>query len=277
VTCSGSISSVGGRRRGGSSFWPPFPVLDDAGHRSPLSGLPALVARIRRRKSPGEDQGEARTARDVGRGAAATPGDGSREGSVPRGSSRGGPFRGVRAPRTAGKAFVCRARPARAAQGRRGGGRRGDAAGERTGAADQARGARHRRPDHRDSNRPWSDVRVRPRGDKANRVSAMADDLALAMRCESVARGPNIPGKGVMDSRSRTHAGHRSSFGSCSGVPPTHPRPALSLAMGRTSSAIRWSGTSGRCPTPDRRRHRVGKSVALHTMILSILFRATPR
>src|SRR3970282_2683442 len=31
-----------------------------------------------------------------------------------------------------------------------------------------------------------------------NRVVAMAGDLALAMRCESVRVVPNIPGKGVM-------------------------------------------------------------------------------
>ncbi len=35
-------------------------------------------------------------------------------------------------------------------------------------------------------------------GIKAHRVSAMAGDLALAMRCESVRVIPNIPGKGVM-------------------------------------------------------------------------------
>jgi len=62
------------------------------------------------------------------------------------------------------------------------------------------------------------------------------------------ARGPQHPGKGVMDSRSRTHAGpDRPS--ELLGCPPTHPpSPRCHWPWGRTSSAIRWLGTSGRCP-----------------------------
>ena len=115
-------------------------------------------------------------------------------------------------------------------------------------------------------------------GIKANRVSAMADDLALAMRVESVRVVPNIPGKGVMGfeipNARRVPIVLRELLG-CSAY--ASAVPALSLAMGKDifgDPVVRdlakmphllIAGATGS-----------GKSVALHTMILSILFRGTP-
>jgi S-DNA-T family DNA segregation ATPase FtsK/SpoIIIE len=115
-------------------------------------------------------------------------------------------------------------------------------------------------------------------GIKANRVVAMADDLALAMRCESVRVVPNIPGKGVMGfeipNEGRARITLREVLGS---RPYAESEATLSLALGKDifgEPVVRdlskmphllIAGATGS-----------GKSVALHTMILSILFRATP-
>jgi S-DNA-T family DNA segregation ATPase FtsK/SpoIIIE len=106
----------------------------------------------------------------------------------------------------------------------------------------------------------------------------MAGDLALAMRCESVRVVPNIPGKGVMGfeipNEGRARITLREILGS---RPYAESEAALSLALGKDifgEPVVRdlskmphllIAGTTGS-----------GKSVALHTMILSILFRATP-
>jgi len=115
-------------------------------------------------------------------------------------------------------------------------------------------------------------------GIKANRVSAMAEDLALAMRCESVRVVPNIPGKGVMGFEIPN--AHRAPIvlRELLGCPAyASAVPTLSLAMGKDifgDPVVRdlakmphllVAGATGS-----------GKSVALHTMILSILFRGTP-
>ena len=115
-------------------------------------------------------------------------------------------------------------------------------------------------------------------GIKANRVVGMADDLALAMRCESVRVVPNIPGKGVMGfeipNEGRARITLREILGS---RPYAESEATLSLALGKDifgEPVVRdlskmphllIAGATGS-----------GKSVALHTMILSILFRATP-
>ena len=115
-------------------------------------------------------------------------------------------------------------------------------------------------------------------GVKANRVVAMAGDLALAMRCESVRVVPNIPGKGVMGfeipNESRVFIALRELLG-CQAY--ADAEAALSLVMGKDifgEPVIRdlskmphllIAGATGS-----------GKSVALHSLILSILFRATP-
>jgi S-DNA-T family DNA segregation ATPase FtsK/SpoIIIE len=115
-------------------------------------------------------------------------------------------------------------------------------------------------------------------GIKANRVSAMADDLALAMRCESVRVVPNIPGKGVMGfeipNALRAAIVLRELLG-CSAYAAAGS--TLSLAMGKDIFGEPVVRDLGKMP------HLLiagatgsGKSVALHTMILSILFRATP-
>jgi S-DNA-T family DNA segregation ATPase FtsK/SpoIIIE len=106
----------------------------------------------------------------------------------------------------------------------------------------------------------------------------MAGDLALAMRCESVRVVPNIPGKGVMGfeipNESRVFIALRELLG-CQAY--ADAEAALSLVMGKDifgEPVIRdlskmphllIAGTTGS-----------GKSVALHSLILSILFRATP-
>jgi S-DNA-T family DNA segregation ATPase FtsK/SpoIIIE len=115
-------------------------------------------------------------------------------------------------------------------------------------------------------------------GIKANRVSAMADDLALAMRCESVRVVPNIPGKGVMGfeipNARRTAIVLRELLG-CPGY--ASAGTTLALALGKDIFGEPVVRDLGKMP------HLLiagatgsGKSVALHTMILSILFRATP-
>jgi len=115
-------------------------------------------------------------------------------------------------------------------------------------------------------------------GIKANRVSAMADDLALAMRCESVRVVPNIPGKGVMGFEipnvRRSPIVLRELLG-CAHY--TSATSMLTLALGKDIFGEPVVRDLGKMP------HLLiagatgsGKSVALHTMILSILFRATP-
>jgi S-DNA-T family DNA segregation ATPase FtsK/SpoIIIE len=115
-------------------------------------------------------------------------------------------------------------------------------------------------------------------GVKANRVMAMAGDLALAMRCESVRVVPNIPGKGVMGfeipNGKRANISLRELLG-CKAYADSEAM--LSLVVGKDifgEPVIRdlskmphllIAGATGS-----------GKSVALHSMILSILFRATP-
>ncbi len=115
-------------------------------------------------------------------------------------------------------------------------------------------------------------------GIKANRVSAMADDLALAMRCESVRVVPNIPGKGVMGIEIPNARRAPIVLRELLGCPAyASAVPALSLAMGKDIFGDPVVRDLARMP------HLLiagatgsGKSVALHTMILSILFRATP-
>ncbi|MGA7104727.1 MAG: DNA translocase FtsK 4TM domain-containing protein [Candidatus Deferrimicrobiaceae bacterium] len=115
-------------------------------------------------------------------------------------------------------------------------------------------------------------------GVKANRVVAMAGDLALAMRCESVRVVPNIPGKGVMGfeipNEKRAFISLRELLG-CQAYADSEAM--LSLVIGKDifgEPVIRdlskmphllIAGATGS-----------GKSVALHSLILSILFRATP-
>ncbi|MGE5189730.1 MAG: DNA translocase FtsK [Gemmatimonadota bacterium] len=115
-------------------------------------------------------------------------------------------------------------------------------------------------------------------GVKANRVVAMAGDLALAMRCESVRVVPNIPGKGAMGFEIPNGKRARISLRELLGCRPyAESEAALSLAMGKDifgEPVVRdlskmphllIAGATGS-----------GKSVALHSLILSILFRATP-
>jgi S-DNA-T family DNA segregation ATPase FtsK/SpoIIIE len=115
-------------------------------------------------------------------------------------------------------------------------------------------------------------------GIKANRVSAMADDLALAMRCESVRVVPNIPGKGVMGfeipNARRSPIVLREMLG-CAAY--SSAVSALTIALGKDIFGEPVVRDLGKMP------HLLiagatgsGKSVALHTMILSVLFRATP-
>ncbi len=115
-------------------------------------------------------------------------------------------------------------------------------------------------------------------GVKANRVVSMAGDLALAMRCESVRVVPNIPGKGVMGFEIPNDRRARISLRELLGCRAyAESEAALSLAMGKDifgEPVVRdlskmphllIAGATGS-----------GKSVALHSLILSILFRATP-
>jgi len=115
-------------------------------------------------------------------------------------------------------------------------------------------------------------------GIKANRVSAMADDLALAMRCESVRVVPNIPGKGVMGFEIPNARRASIVLRELLGCPAyASASTTLALAMGKDIFGEPVVRDLGKMP------HLLiagatgsGKSVALHTMVLSILFRATP-
>ncbi|MBI5576604.1 MAG: DNA translocase FtsK [Deltaproteobacteria bacterium] len=115
-------------------------------------------------------------------------------------------------------------------------------------------------------------------GIKANRVVAMADDLALAMQCESVRVVPNIPGKGVMGFEIPNEGRDRILLREILGSRAYAEADAvLSLALGKDIFGEPVVRDLSRMP------HLLiagatgsGKSVALHTMILSILFRATP-
>ncbi len=115
-------------------------------------------------------------------------------------------------------------------------------------------------------------------GIKANRVSAMAGDLALAMRCESVRVVPNIPGKGVMGFEIPNARRSPIVLREMLGCPAyASAVPVLTLALGKDIFGDPVVRDLGKMP------HLLiagatgsGKSVALHTMILSILFRATP-
>jgi len=106
----------------------------------------------------------------------------------------------------------------------------------------------------------------------------MAGDLALAMRCESVRVVPNIPGKGAMGFEIPNETRARIALRELLGCRPyAESDAALSLAMGKDifgEPVVRdlskmphllIAGATGS-----------GKSVALHSLILSILFRATP-
>jgi S-DNA-T family DNA segregation ATPase FtsK/SpoIIIE len=115
-------------------------------------------------------------------------------------------------------------------------------------------------------------------GIKANKVSAMADDLALAMRCESVRVVPNIPGKGVMGfeipNARRSSIVLRELLG-CAAY--SSAASVLTLALGKDIFGEPVVRDLGKMP------HLLiagatgsGKSVALHTMVLSVLYRATP-
>ncbi|MEW6720021.1 MAG: DNA translocase FtsK 4TM domain-containing protein [Thermodesulfobacteriota bacterium] len=115
-------------------------------------------------------------------------------------------------------------------------------------------------------------------GIKANRVSAMAGDLALAMRCGSVRVIPNIPGKGVMGFEIPNARRSPIVLREMLGCPAYSSAPSvLTLAVGKDIFGEPVVRDLGKMP------HLLiagatgsGKSVALHTMILSILFRATP-
>ncbi len=115
-------------------------------------------------------------------------------------------------------------------------------------------------------------------GVKANRVSAMAGDLALALCCESVRVVPNIPGKGVMGFEIPNDERARISLREIlSGRAFAEDNAPLPLVLGKDifgEPVVRdlsrmvhllVAGATGS-----------GKSVALHGMLLSLLFRATP-
>src|SRR3972149_3483284 len=115
-------------------------------------------------------------------------------------------------------------------------------------------------------------------GVKANRVVGMAGDLALAMRCESVRVVPNIPGKGVMGfeipNGKRALTSLRELLG-CKAY--AESEAMLSLVVGKDifgEPVIRDLSTMPRLLIAGATGS--GKSVALHSLILSILFRATP-
>jgi S-DNA-T family DNA segregation ATPase FtsK/SpoIIIE len=115
-------------------------------------------------------------------------------------------------------------------------------------------------------------------GVKISKVAALAADLALAMKCEAVRVVPNIPGKGVMGfeipNEKRSKIVLREILG-CRAF-ATMPSP-LAIAIGKDLFGepvvrdlakmphLMIAGATG-----------AGKSVGMNSMILSILYRATP-
>jgi S-DNA-T family DNA segregation ATPase FtsK/SpoIIIE len=115
-------------------------------------------------------------------------------------------------------------------------------------------------------------------GVKIARVAALSNDLALAMRCEAVRVVPNIPGKGVMGfeipNEKRAKIVLREILGCRAFAESTSP---LAIAIGKDLFGepivrelakmphLMIAGATG-----------AGKSVGMNSMILSILYRATP-
>jgi S-DNA-T family DNA segregation ATPase FtsK/SpoIIIE len=115
-------------------------------------------------------------------------------------------------------------------------------------------------------------------GVKISRVAALAADLALAMRCEAVRVVPNIPGKGVMGfeipNEKRAKIVLREILGCRAFADSTSP---LAIAIGKDLFGepivrdlakmphLMIAGATG-----------AGKSVGMNSMILSLLYRATP-
>ena len=111
----------------------------------------------------------------------------------------------------------------------------------------------------------------RPRRGSGEPGLAMGDDLALAMR-SSRWRGSDIPGKGVMDSRSQRPQGPIVLRDA--GCPAYAPPSTLSMAMGKDILAT-GGQDSGRAPPPDRRRDR-NREERASTDDLSILSARRP-
>ncbi len=115
-------------------------------------------------------------------------------------------------------------------------------------------------------------------GVKIARVAALSNDLALAMKCEAVRVVPNIPGKGVMGfeipNEKRAKIVLREILGCRAFADSASP---LAIAIGKDLFGepivrdlakmphLMIAGATG-----------AGKSVGMNSMILSILYRATP-
>jgi S-DNA-T family DNA segregation ATPase FtsK/SpoIIIE len=116
-------------------------------------------------------------------------------------------------------------------------------------------------------------------GVKASRVVSLAGDLALAMRCEAVRVVPNIPGKGAMgleipNPRRSTIRLRELLASKAYAAADTH----LPIAMGKDLFGEPVVRDLSRMP------HLLiagatgtGKSVFLHSLILSILYRSDPK
>jgi S-DNA-T family DNA segregation ATPase FtsK/SpoIIIE len=115
-------------------------------------------------------------------------------------------------------------------------------------------------------------------GVKIARVAALANDLALAMKCEAVRVVPNIPGKGVMgfeipnDKRSKIVL--REILG-CRAFADS--QSLLTIAIGKDLFGEPIVRDLARMPhLMIAGATGAGKSVGMNSMILSILYRATP-
>jgi S-DNA-T family DNA segregation ATPase FtsK/SpoIIIE len=115
-------------------------------------------------------------------------------------------------------------------------------------------------------------------GVKVNRFISLADDLALAMRAQRIRVEAPIPGKDVvgieLPNRQPSVVYLREILGS---PPYAHSDSMLTMALGKTIAGEPY------CATLDRMPHLLiagatgsGKSVCIHSIIASILFRATP-
>ncbi|MBI5887227.1 MAG: DNA translocase FtsK 4TM domain-containing protein [Deltaproteobacteria bacterium] len=115
-------------------------------------------------------------------------------------------------------------------------------------------------------------------GVKVNRITALSDDLALALKAMSIRIVAPIPGKAVVGIEIPNHSKEPISFREMLESPGfARSKSRLTLALGKDASGSSYVADLAKMP------HLLiagatgtGKSVSVNAMILSILFKATP-
>lgn len=115
-------------------------------------------------------------------------------------------------------------------------------------------------------------------GIKVNKITALSDDLALALKAMSIRIVAPIPGKAVVGIEIPNHSREPICFREMLESPGfAKSRSRLTLALGKDASGSSYAADLAKMP------HLLvagatgtGKSVSVNAMILSILFKATP-